>query len=191
MKQTKWFERKFDFSYKQNIFPSILEQLENTPHQLVNKVQNLSPEILELKPKETWSIKENIGHLADLEPIWQGRLEDILSGKEYLRTADLENKQTDLAQHNQVNLTELLSNFQELRLKTTRKLALLTEKEIYQTALHPRLHQPMRTMDLFLFVAEHDEHHLNRITESKSLILIRLAKFSKLGKSHNSKYRLI
>ena len=38
------------------------------------------------------------------------------------------------------------------------------EIQIYQTALHPRLKQPMRLMDLFLFVADHDDHHLAKIS---------------------------
>ena len=38
----------------------------------------------------------------------------------------------------------------------------LTEKQIFMSALHPRLKSPMRTMDHFLFVADHDDHHLAR-----------------------------
>ena len=33
-----------------------------------------------------------------------------------------------------------------------------------RTATHPRLGTPMRLIDLALFVAEHDEHHLATIT---------------------------
>jgi hypothetical protein len=33
------------------------------------------------------------------------------------------------------------------------------------SSLHPRLQQPMRLIDHALFVAEHDDHHLARITE--------------------------
>jgi len=36
---------------------------------------------------------------------------------------------------------------------------------VFKSALHPRLKTPMRTMDLFLFVAEHDDHHLAKISE--------------------------
>jgi hypothetical protein len=38
------------------------------------------------------------------------------------------------------------------------------EEIIFKSALHPRLKTPMRTMDLFLFVAEHDDHHLATIS---------------------------
>ncbi|MCB0636505.1 MAG: DinB family protein [Lewinella sp.] len=164
MQQIPWFERTFDFSYEQNIFPAVLERLADTPIRLEAKVQGLAPVVLDAKPDGKWSIKEHIGHLIDLEPIWQGRLEDILTGQAYLRTADLDNRQTDRAQHNHSDLTDLLDRFRAVRQKTLQLLAPLDDTAIYRTALHPRLHQPMRTMDLFLFVAEHDDHHLARIS---------------------------
>jgi hypothetical protein len=46
----------------------------------------------------------------------------------------------------------------------------LNEEQIFKSALHPRLKIPMRTMDLFLFVAEHDDYHLARITELARLL---------------------
>jgi len=42
---------------------------------------------------------------------------------------------------------------------------MISEKEVFKYALHPRLKTPMRTMDLFLFVAEHDDHHLAQISK--------------------------
>ncbi len=165
MQQIKWFDRKFDFDFQQNIFPSIIERLAGTPIRLKTKIEHIPAELLEIKPDEKWSIKENIGHLTDLEPIWQGRLDDILNNEEYLRSADLENKKTDQAQHNKAGINDLLSEFQEIRKKTLDKLVVLTEQDVYKTALHPRLKTPMRTMDLFLFVAEHDDHHLAKMTE--------------------------
>ena len=168
MQQIKWFERRFDFSFKQNIFPAIIERLNGTSIRLKVKIEQTPSELLEIKPDEKWSIKENIGHLIDLELMWQERLDDIMGNKEYLRSADLENNKTDFAQHNKTDINVLLSQFQELRKLTLNKLTELNEQDVYKTALHPRLEKPMRTMDLFLFVAEHDDHHLARITEIKN-----------------------
>ncbi len=165
MEQVKWFERKFDFSHKDNIFPSIIERLQGTPVRLEYKINQIPLENLTLKPDGKWSIKENIGHLIDLESIWQGRLEDILNGEGFLRAADLENKKTDLADHNKTEIGQLLSAFSDIRNETLKHLVILNESEIYKYALHPRLKTPMRIMDLFLFVAEHDDHHLASITK--------------------------
>ncbi len=165
MKKVKWFERRFDFSSEQNIFPSIIERLRGTPARLDEKFKSIPDNILELKIDNTWSMKENLGHLTDLEPLWQGRLEDIVNGEIELRPTDLANRKTDLANHNTKSLEELLDSFREIRAQTVSVLEKLDEETIFKSALHPRLKTPMRTMDLFLFVAEHDDHHLTRITE--------------------------
>jgi len=165
MKQTKWFERTFDFSTTQNIFPSIVERLWGTPARLEEKVSSLDEVILTMKKGKAWSIKENIGHLSDLEPLWQGRLEDILNGENFMRSTDLANSITEKANHNAASLQALLTQFRQTRKDTLQKLEKLTEEHVFLSALHPRLKTPMRTMDLFLFVAEHDDHHLLTITE--------------------------
>ncbi|WP_426669163.1 DinB family protein [Mucilaginibacter sp. McL0603] len=165
MKKVKWFERSFDFSSEQNIFPSIIERLKGTPARLDEKFRSIRINILEVKIDSTWSIKENLGHLTDLEPLWQGRLKDIINGDIELRPTDLANRKTDLANHNAKSLEELLNSFRQIRAQTVSVLEKLDEETIFRSALHPRLKTPMRTMDLFLFVAEHDDHHLARITE--------------------------
>lgn len=170
MEQVKWFDRKFEFSIEQNIFPSIIERLEGTPLRLEHKIAQIPIEKLNVKLEDKWSIKENIGHLIDLEPIWQGRLEDILNGEKYLRSVDLENKKTDFARHNDKEVNDLITKFLNIRILTLNKLKMISEKEVFKYALHPRLKTPMRTMDLFLFVAEHDDHHLARISSLNKLL---------------------
>jgi uncharacterized damage-inducible protein DinB len=167
MKRKKWFDRKFDASNFENSFTSILERLRGTPIRLEEKVCNLSKSLLEVKPDEKWSIKEHIGHLIDLEPLWQGRLQDILEGAELLRPTDLDNKKTDFANHNLTDLKTLFSNFRAIRNQTIALLEPLDDDIIVtRFALHPRLKTPMNTLNLFLFVAEHDDHHLVSIQET-------------------------
>ncbi len=170
MAQVKWFDRKFDSESSQNIFPSIIERLMGTPARLEEKLNTLSPDILIKRTDNTWTIKENAGHLTDLEPLWQGRLEDILNGEIELRPTDLQNNKTTFANHNEKSLDELLLSFRQIRKQTIFLLEKLDEETIYKSALHPRFKTPMRTMDLFLFVAEHDDHHLARMTELVRII---------------------
>jgi len=170
MGQVKWFERKFVFDEKQNIFPSIIERLSGTPLRLDAKLKSINPALYTQRVDNTWSIKENAGHLADLEPLWQGRLEDIINGVQELRPADLQNAQTTSANHNEKTIDELVNSFKQIRLKTICMLEQIDADIIFKSALHPRLKTPMRTMDLFLFVAEHDDHHLARIKELAKLL---------------------
>ncbi|MBA4053734.1 MAG: DinB family protein, partial [Marivirga sp.] len=129
------------------------------------KLNQIDASCYKIKPDNKWSILEHVGHLADLEPLWQGRLDDILSGKEELRPTDLQNTKTTEANHNSKQVVQLLNEFSSLRRITVDKLKNLKEEAVFLFALHPRLKTPMRTIDLFTFVAEHDDHHLAKITE--------------------------
>jgi uncharacterized damage-inducible protein DinB len=164
MQQANWFDRKFEFSATENTMPSIIERLEGTVIRLREKMRKISPSLYTAKPEGKWSMLEHIGHLADLEPLWQGRLDDILQGEKELRPTDLANKKTDEANHNSKPIAGLLDNFERLRSITLAKLSDLKDDDVFRSALHPRLKTPMRTIDLFTFVAEHDDHHLAKIT---------------------------
>jgi uncharacterized damage-inducible protein DinB len=164
MERVTWFERKFNFDYKENIFPEILQRLKETPSRLTNIIKTIPDELLQMRPGGKWSIKENIGHLTDLEPLWQLRLNDIISGAAELSPADLSNTKTDQANHNSKTAKELIHDFTMVRTQTLLMLGKIDEQIIFKSSIHPRLKTPMRTMDLFLFVAEHDDHHLATIS---------------------------
>ena len=170
MHQVNWFDRDFTFKPQQNLLPSTLERLTGTPVRLEEKLAGIAADWQTQRVGATWSIKENIGHLTDLEPLWQGRIEDILTGKTELRPTDLQNGRTFLANHNATPAPELLAAFRQARSQTVRRLAALDEAEAFKSARHPRLQTPMRVLDLALFVAEHDDHHLARISELVRLI---------------------
>ncbi len=108
--------------------------------------------------------------MTDLELLWQGRLDDIIKGETELRPTDLQNTKTTLANHDAVPIEELLNSFRQIRKQTVDILQKLDEEQIFMSALHPRLKTPMRAIDLFVFVADHDDHHLARITELARLI---------------------
>jgi uncharacterized damage-inducible protein DinB len=165
MGQANWFDRTFEFSGAENIMPSLIERLDGTAIRLRAKMKKINPTLYTTKPKGKWSMLEHIGHLADLEPLWQGRLDDILKGQQELRPTDLANTRTTEANHNSKSLNQLLDGFEALRNITLGALNNLKEEDIFKSALHPRLKSPMRTRDLFTFVAEHDDHHLAKITE--------------------------
>ncbi len=163
MKQSKWVNRAFSFDTPENAFPKTLDRLKQTPLQLRTKIKLIPSQIYTLRFEATWSIQQNIGHLFDLEELWQGRLVDILKGKEMMRAWDVENTKTKKARHNRKSMADILTWFEESRTQTIGSLKKLKEADLQKQSLHPRLKQPMRLMDLFFFVAEHDDHHLTRI----------------------------
>ena len=159
-----WFERKFKFDIPEGIFPNILERLRGTPARLEERIRDLPREVLTRREAGTWSIMENAGHLLDLELLWIERVEDFIEGKERLKAADLTNRKTHEAGHNNNEPEVILSFFRSARSKLVQKLESLDPAAFSRTALHPRLNSPMRLVDHVFFVAEHDDHHLARIS---------------------------
>ena len=165
----RWFDRKFELGLGPDVAPELLERLRRTPERLADAVRGLPLEILTQRPEGKWSIQENAGHLLDLEPLWNQRLDDYDAGAAELRPADLENRKTHEAAHNDRAIPEILADFSAVRGRIVDRLARMTPSELARTSLHPRLRQPMSVVDLCFFVAEHDDHHLRTIDELKSL----------------------
>ena len=163
MQRTKWTERKFTFDFPEGWIFNIIERLRGTPARLEWITAGLGESKLTYKPEGKWSIKEEIGHLSDLEEIHEGRINDFLVRKEILRAADMTNAKTASANHNQKSLDELLNEFSEKREKFTERLSLLDDYTLYFKSMHPRLQVLMRPVDMAFFTAEHDDHHLASI----------------------------
>lgn len=165
MPKTKWVEKKFEFSLSQDEYSSILNKLSETPDKIEELVFSLSPEVLKRKISDKWSIQEHIGHIIDLEELHNGRIDDFIKGNEKLRPANMTNRKTHEANHNDKDLTELLQELRVTRKKFINRLEELDDKVLSHISIHPRLNQPMRPIDMAQFVAEHDEHHINSIIE--------------------------
>jgi uncharacterized damage-inducible protein DinB len=165
MQKMEWFKRKFAIIEDNGILPSIIERLSGTPARIEEIAGELKPDTLTLKPEGKWSVKEEIGHLSDLEPLWLGRLDDLINGLVELRTADLTNQKTHTANHNATEIKKLLQGFREQRQIFVNNLIGLNDEELLKSSLHPRLKTPMKIIDLAYFVAEHDDHHLASVRE--------------------------
>jgi uncharacterized damage-inducible protein DinB len=163
----RWFDRKFDLGLSADAGPELLERLRQTSERLAEAVRSLPAEVLTRRRDGKWSIQENLGHLYDLEALWETRLDDYDNGATELHPADLENRKTHEAAHNDRRIGDLLANFTAVRGRIVERLARMSEAELARTALHPRLKQPMSVVDLCFFVAEHDDHHLRTIEEFK------------------------
>ncbi|HEX4629421.1 MAG TPA: DinB family protein [Chthoniobacterales bacterium] len=166
--QTRWFSRTFELGLPPEAAPEILDRLRSAPDRLSAAVEGLSPEILTKRHGDKWSIQENAGHLFDLESLWDQRLDDYARGAKTLHPADLENRKTHEAAHNDHPISEILENFRNARHAIVEKIDRMTRAELSRTALHPRLQQPMTVVDLCYFVAEHDDHHLKTIQDLRA-----------------------
>ncbi len=163
-----WFGREFSFDHLPVwMYPNIVERLRGTPARLEDLTRGLSPDVLTRRDGNKWSIQEQAGHLLDLDSLWMNRLDDFEAGLKTLQAADLENRKTHDANHNAKSIAEILSAFREEREAIVARLENYDEEFIQRTAIHPRLQKQLRVMDLAYFVAEHDDHHLARISQMK------------------------
>lgn len=164
MKHTNWFDRLFPPVEDNGLLPCILERLEGTSARLTWKLAGFDDDGVVRLETGRWSIKKEIGHLFDLEPLWHTRALQIIEGRPRLLAADLSNRKTHEAAHDQVLTASLIQLFAAERIKLMDVFRQATELDLEKASLHPRLETPMRLIDLAFFIAEHDDHHLAKIT---------------------------
>jgi len=165
MPKLRWVERKFDFDFPLGLYPDIIERVRGTPARIEERVRDVPTSVLTRRHQNTWSIQENIGHLLDLEELHLGRLDDYAANAQMLRAADMSNRATNEACHNDRSLVELVGAFRRERGRFVERVERLSEAELARSALHPRLGVPMRQIDCVYFCACHDDYHLARIGE--------------------------
>lgn len=139
--------------------------MRGTPARLEDRVKSIAPEILTKRDGERWSIQENAGHLLDLESLVKQRLDEYLAGATVLHAADMSNRKTFDADHNQVSMAAILTDFRGQRTHLVTPLDNLPLETFASVAHHPRLNLPLRLVDMVFFQAEHDDYHLARISE--------------------------
>ena len=173
LQRTPWIERKFEFDLSPGWIYNILERLNGTGVRLRELTAVVPDEIASMKAGKGWSIKEHIGHLTDLEELHLGRLNDFILREPVLRAADMSNRKTEEAKHNQKSLGLLISEFIAIRNRLVFNFEKLDEETQHHRALHPRLNVHMRPVDMAFFTAEHDDHHLASIRMLKKEIVFK------------------
>ena len=166
----KWTERRFDFNFPAGIYPEMIERVRGTPARLEELLAGLSPETLTNQTDGRWSMQENAGHLLDLEALVSQRIDEYLAGNETLHAADMSNRKTYDASHNNVPVDTILKDFRAARHDIVQRLESFGPEIFARAALHPRLNVQMRLVDMLFFQAEHDDYHLARISELKKLV---------------------
>jgi uncharacterized damage-inducible protein DinB len=164
MEPVPWTTRTFVFGQPAGIFPVVLTRLRGTPARAENLIANVPERLLSLRVDNKWSVKEHLGHLSDLQQLEERRLIEFLDRAADLSPADMKNRATENANHNQAAIVDLLRRLREVRFEWVAKLENLKETDLLHEATHPRLRQKMRLVDWLYFVAEHDDHHLAWVT---------------------------
>jgi hypothetical protein len=162
----QWVERNFSFDFPPEKFPDLVERVRGMPARAEALVKGVPRDVL-VASDGGWSIQQNVGHLVDLGYLPMTRIVEILEGRETLTAADMSNKRTHEAGHDDREMTELLAALTEERGKLVALLESINPSDWGKSGIHPRLKTPMRIVDVVYFDAEHDDYHLARVSELK------------------------
>lgn len=161
MKEVPWFERKLVFDKPIEMLPYYLERLRGTIVRIEHKVKGISEQKLSAQVNNKWSVKQNIGHLAEVDEIAMRRIDEMIKGLSPMSPAVFEPKQD----YNKMPVNAVIRYFRERREQNLAKYLNLTDEQLKKSSLHPRLKVMMTPVDLAWFDAEHDDHHLVKINE--------------------------
>jgi len=154
-----WFERNMVFGKPKEMLPYFLERLDGTIVRIQSKVKGVSETSLAKQLDSKWSVKQNVGHLADVEEIGNKRIQEIISGISPMSPAVVEPK----LDYNNIPMSEIIERLAKFRNENIVKYQSLSEADLDKTSLHPRFKVLMTPVDLAWFKAEHDDHHLVKI----------------------------
>ncbi|MEO7988098.1 MAG: DinB family protein [Chryseolinea sp.] len=158
MNEVPWFERELVFGKPAEMLPYYLERLEGTIVRIEKKVSGIDDAILSKRYNDKWSIKQNIGHLAEVDEISNRRMDEMVKGATVLSPAVFEPKD-----YNPWPIEKVLEYFNMIRTANIQKYQTLSESDLKRSSIHPRLKTLMTPIDLAWFDAEHDDHHLVKI----------------------------
>lgn len=161
MESTKWFERAFKFEQDPGMLPFFLERLSFTALRMEHKVRGVAEEKLSKQINNKWSVKQHIGHLAEVDEIALKRITEMVNGTPQLSPAVFEPRN----EYNKMPISEVIEYFRKNREKNISVYNSLDNAKLKKTSLHPRLKVMMNPVDLAMFDAEHDDHHLVKINE--------------------------
>jgi DinB superfamily len=166
MTEIPWFERNLVFGKPKELLPYFLERLEGTIVRVEAKVQMASDIQLSKQIGGKWSVKQNIGHLAEVDEIANKRIDEMKNGIPVLSPAVFEPR----LDYNSMPVAKVIEFFREKRLANIAKYETLAPVDMTKASLHPRLKVQMTPVDLAWFDAEHDDHHLVRINQILQLL---------------------
>jgi len=158
-----WGARRFSFVHPEWMVADFAERLRGLAPRIALLVDGLDEALAHEPFDGKWSIAQNVGHLADVEELWQERIEDLRRERATLTPAKAERFQAAAARHPSRPLAAIVAELAERRERLVAALDEASPELQSRRAFHERLQVPMRLVDGAQFAAEHDDHHLLRI----------------------------
>jgi hypothetical protein len=140
--------------------PVLLERVLGTPARLRELLAGHSAEALRHSPAGRWCALAHLAHLLWVQQRMADRLEDFLALRPRLCDIDQSVQEAEAERQVLRDPGDLLEEFRLERLWAARAIAAAGPPVHRHVARHPCGDRPMRTADMLLWIAEHDDHHL-------------------------------
>ncbi len=158
-----WSKRRFTFGQPHWMLADYVERLRGLAPRVTALVDGVSDDVAHRRHEGTWSIAQNIGHLADVEDLWQQRLEDLGRHRDIYTPADPSRFQQAAERHQARPLVEIIRELDHKRSQLVAAMIAAPRELQMASVFHERLQCRMRLIDCAQFYAEHDDHHLLRV----------------------------
>jgi uncharacterized damage-inducible protein DinB len=158
-----WSKRRFTFGQPQWMLADFIERLRGVTPRITALVTGISDDVAHRRYEGKWSIAQNVGHLADVEDLWQERLEDLRRRRDVYTPADPARSQKAAERHQGTPLVEIIRELETKRGQLVAAMIAAPRELQLASVFHERLQCPMRLIDCAQFYAEHDDHHLLRV----------------------------
>jgi hypothetical protein len=165
-----WAQRKFSFVHPPWMLADFIERLRGVLPRLDELLLGLDDRRAHAQLEGKWSIAQNIGHLSDVEELWQERRDDQRNGRRVYSPAVGSRFQELAKRHQDRPVVETLQEFKSRRTRLVEALAHASPALQQSSAFHERLQTPMRLVDCAQFYAEHDDHHVLQIRKLRTMV---------------------
>ena len=140
--------------------PVLLERVKGTTARLSNLLARQPAEQLLHRVDGKWSAMEHLGHLLTLQDRFSPRVDDFEQRRTKLCDINLQDQVHFLQGQRLRMLGDVLEEFRLKRLDFANRVEHLHRRSLEHAAYHPCQDRTMRPMDMLLWIAEHDDHHL-------------------------------
>ena len=170
LERPPWSQRVFSFVHPRWMLADFIERLRGLAPRLDLLLANVTEDQAHRQVGGKWSIAQNVGHLSDVEELWQERLEDLRQGKKVCTPAVPARFQELALRHQKQDVRNVLAELATRRARLVEEMSKAPPDLQSASAFHERLKVSMRLVDCAQFYAEHDDHHCLRIRALRSTL---------------------
>ncbi|MBL7963228.1 MAG: DinB family protein [Flavobacteriales bacterium] len=163
MRPAPWHTRSLPNGLGMEQLPVLLARVRGTPVRMQEVLRSVRPEQLALHRSGEWGVLEHLAHLTHLQDRLMARVDDLEARRPDLCPIDLADQVSVLTHVHTRHPGDVLEEFRLRRLAFVQRVQRMPDAVLAHVARHPCGERPTRVIDMLLWVAEHDDHHLAHI----------------------------